>query len=121
LCVLHNGVCLVQSSETELNFTFCKSQKVTRPLDIEHVKNIIIIKYDYTRDISRILVKNINLQETFEDSSTKYKYTRDSRYAYDKDSYKERQINISKCPVDANMTNIYIYIYIYIYILKSEI
>ena len=43
----------------------------------------------------------------------KYKYTRDSRYAYDKDSCKERQINISKCPVDANMTNIYV--------LKSEI
>jgi len=36
-----------------VNFTFNKSKKVTKPLDVEHVKKNIIIKYKYTRDNRR--------------------------------------------------------------------
>jgi hypothetical protein len=53
-------------------------QKGYRTTGYRTRKKKIIIKYEYARDMIVILVQNINLQETVEDISMKYKYTRDS-------------------------------------------
>jgi len=49
------------------------------------------------------------------DISIKYKYTRNNRRLQmsinDKDSYKERQMNTSKCQIDTHHNMIKLYIY----------
>jgi len=62
MCALHNGVCLVQSSAIELIWiefycTISKSKKGYKTTGYRTCpKKNIIIKFEYTRDISRILV-----------------------------------------------------------------
>ena len=77
---------------------------VTKPLVIEHVNKEYSYKI-YKRNINNISIK-YRYTATIKNIRIKCKYTRSSIKLWisinDKDSYEERQMNISECQIDTS-------------------